>query len=126
MALLCDCASHQCDPPPTGVPPCFLLPLLDYGQICSQVVPLYLQPSFASGETVHLPAQLSQLLLVDVSQAAGLLSLQLVQLYHQHLVLLLQQAHLFYVAGKTVIQAHHLHLLIGARLLVLGLHQGVS
>lgn len=113
-------------PPPAGVTPLSLLPLLERGHISSQVVPLYLQPGFPGGEAVHLPAQLPQLLLVDVPHAAGLLPPQLVQLRHQHLILLLQEAHLLYVAGKAVVQAHHLHLLVGARLLVLGLHQRVG
>ena len=80
----------------------------------------------ACAEAVHLTAELPQLLLEDVPQAGGLLAPQLGELDHQHLVLLLQEAHLLDVAGEAVVQPHQLHLLVGASLAVLRLQQRVG
>lgn len=101
------------------------LPLFNTDQICGQVVSFYLQSRFPSVEAVHLSAELPQLLLVDVAQSTRLLAPQLVEFCHQNLILLLQEAHFLDVAGEAVVQPHHLHLLVGAGLPVLGLQEGV-
>lgn len=106
-------------------------PLLEKGQIFSQVVPLQLVlvPLFA--DCFHLAPQLPQFLLEEIGSPVGLalllLALELVQLQLQSSVLLLQVSDLFNEAGKAVIQLLQLCFLVaasGEELLVDGLSQG--
>lgn len=82
-------------------------------QVIGQVVPLHLDARPLIGEELHLPPQVVHLLLVHVGDARGLATPQALHLHRQHLVLLLQEAHLLDVAGKAVVQVLQLGLLVG-------------
>ena len=95
--------------------------------VVHQVVPVNFHPGLLVGQLIHLTPQLPHLVLVQISHPGGAFAAQLLQLRQQDLVLLLQEAHLFDVAGESVVERLHLRLLVGAvgdELGVYGVGQG--
>lgn len=82
--------------------------------VVHQVVPVDFHPGLLVGQLVHLTPQVPHLVLVQISDSGGAFAPQLLQLRQQDLVLLLQEAHLFDVAGEPVVERLHLRLLVGA------------
>lgn len=93
--------------------PCLLLLSQPLYVVC-QVIPVHLHPSLIVAQLIHLTPQLPHLVLIQISDPGRAFSPKLLQLSQQDLVLLLQEAHLFDIAGETVVERLHLHLLIGA------------
>lgn len=95
--------------------------------VVHQVVPVNFHPGLLVGQLIHLTPQVPHLVLVQISDSGGAFAPQLLQLRQQDLVLLLQKAHLFDVAGESVVERLHLRLLVGAvgdELGVYGVGQG--
>lgn len=95
--------------------------------VVHQVVPVNVHAGLLVGQLVHLTPQVPHLILVQISHPGGAFAPQLLQLRQQDLVLLLQESHLFDVAGESVVERLHLRLLVGAvrdELGVYGIGQG--
>lgn len=95
--------------------------------VVHQVVPVDVHAGLLVGQLIHLTPQVPHLVLVQISDPGGAFAPQLLQLRQQDLVLLLQEAHLFDVAGESVVERLHLRLFVGAvgdELGVYGVGQG--